>query len=41
LYCRRKVKAGEWRPLRGRRGEKVEGEEKKPRREVKEEKKRL
>jgi len=41
MYFRRKVKAGEWRPLRGRRGEKVEGEEKKPRREVKEEKKRL
>jgi len=40
MYFRRKVKAGEWRPLRGRRGERVEGE-KKPRREVKEEKKRL
>jgi len=41
MYFRRKVKAGEWRPLRGRRGGKGEGEEKKPRREVKEEKKRL
>jgi len=41
MYFRRKVKAGEWRPLRGRRGERVEGQEKKPRREVKEEKKRL
>jgi len=43
MYFRRKVKAGEWRPLRGRRGARAEGEEKKPRREreVKEEKKRL
>jgi len=41
MYFRRKVKAGEWRPLRGRRGEKGGEEERKPRREVKEEKKRL
>ena len=40
MYARRKIKAGEWRPIRGRR-EKREGEEKKPRKEVKEEKKRL
>src|SRR5437660_442246 len=38
---RRGVKAGEWRPLRGRRGEKGGEEERKPRRKVKEEKKRL
>ncbi len=45
MYYRRKVKAGDWQSLRGRRGrrEKGEGEERKPRREkeVKEEKKRL
>lgn len=39
MYARRKIKAGEWRPIRGRRGEKAA--EEKPRREVKEEKKRL
>jgi len=40
-YYRRKVRAGEWQPLR-RRGEKrAEGAEKKARKEVKEEKKRL
>lgn len=38
-YTRRKIKAGEWRPIRGRRGERAA--EEKPRREVKEEKKRL
>src|SRR5205809_2174908 len=41
MYFRRKVKAGEWRPLRGRRGVKGGEEERKPRREVKDEKKRL
>ncbi len=41
MYARRKIKAGEWRPIRGRRKERVEGEEKKPRKEIKEEKKRL
>ena len=45
MYYRRKVKAGDWQSLRGRRGkrEKGEGEEKRPRKEkeVKEEKKRL
>jgi hypothetical protein len=41
MYARRKIKAGEWRPIRGRRREKGEGEEKRPRREEKEEKKRL
>jgi len=41
MYARRKIKAGEWRPIRGRRRERGEGEEKKPRKEVKEEKKRL
>lgn len=45
MYYRRKVKAGDWQPLRGRRGkkEKGEGEEKRPKKEkeVKEEKKRL
>jgi hypothetical protein len=43
MYARRKIKAGEWRPIRGRRGggEKGGEEERKPRREVKEEKKRL
>ena len=40
MYARRKIKAGEWRPLRGRRA-KGEKEEKKARKEVKEEKKRL
>jgi len=40
MYARRKVKAGEWRPLRGRR-EKGGEEKEKPRREIKEEKKRL
>lgn len=40
MYARRKIKAGEWRPIRGRRREKVGGEER-PRKEVKEEKKRL
>jgi PKD repeat protein len=39
MYARRKIKAGEWRPIRGRRGEK--GAEEKPRKEVREEKKRL
>ena len=39
MYARRKIKAGEWRPIRGRRGEK--GGEEKPRKEAKEEKKRL
>lgn len=39
MYARRKIKAGEWRPIRGRRGEK--GTEEKPRKDVKEEKKRL
>lgn len=38
-YARRKIKAGEWRPIRGRRGEK--GAEEKPRKEAREEKKRL
>ena len=42
MYARRKIKAGEWRPIRGRRRrEKGEQEEKRPRKEVKEEKKRL
>ena len=41
MYARRKIKAGEWRPIRGRRREKGEAEEKRPRKEVKEEKKRL
>ena len=45
MYYRRKVKAGDWQPLRGRRGkrEKGEGEEKRPKKEteVKEENKRL
>jgi hypothetical protein len=41
MYARRKIKAGEWRPIRGRRREKGGGEEKRPRKEVKEEKKRL
>ena len=41
MYARRKIKAGEWRPIRGRRREKGAGEEKRPRKEVKEEKKRL
>src|SRR5437879_989779 len=43
MYFRRKVKAGEWRPLRGRRGARAEGAEKKPRRarEVKEANNRL
>jgi len=40
MYARRKIKAGEWRPLRGRR-EKGGEEKEKPRREIKEEKKRL
>jgi len=42
MYARRKIKAGEWRPLRGRREKGGEEKEKeKPRREIKEEKKRL
>jgi len=41
MYARRKIKAGEWRPIRGRRREKGADEEKRPRKEVKEEKKRL
>jgi len=41
MYARRKIKAGEWRPIRGRRRERGEGEEKRPKKEVKEEKKRL
>jgi len=43
MYARRKIKAGEWRPIRGRRRERGGGEEaeKRPRREEKEEKKRL
>ena len=43
MYARRKIKAGEWRPIRGRRKERGGGEEgeKRPRREEKEEKKRL
>ncbi|HYY47574.1 MAG TPA: PKD domain-containing protein [Thermoplasmata archaeon] len=41
MYARRKIKAGEWRSLRGRRREKGAEEKEKPRREVKEEKKRL
>ena len=41
MYARRKIKAGEWRPIRGRRREKGGAEEKRPRKEVKEEKKRL
>jgi PKD repeat protein len=41
MYARRKIKAGEWRPIRGRRGERRTEEKEKPRREVKEEKKRL
>lgn len=43
MYARRKIKAGEWRPIRGRRGSGEKGgeEERKPRREVREEKKRL
>jgi len=41
MYARRKIKAGEWRPIRGRRREKGAEEEKRPRKEVKEEKKRL
>ena len=40
MYARRKIKAGEWRPIRRRR-EKGEKEERKSRKEVKEEKKRL
>ncbi len=40
VYARRKIKAGEWRPLRGRR-QKGGEEKEKPRKEVKEEKKRL
>ncbi|TLZ73670.1 MAG: PKD domain-containing protein [Methanobacteriota archaeon] len=40
MYARRKIKAGEWRPLRGRR-QKGGEEKEKPRREIKEEKKRL
>jgi hypothetical protein len=40
MYARRKIKAGEWRPIRGRREKGAEGE-KRPRREEKEEKKRL
>jgi PKD repeat protein len=41
MYARRKIKAGEWRPIRGRRGERRPEEKEKPRREVKEEKRRL
>src|SRR3989441_352167 len=43
MYARRKIKAGEWRPIRGHRKERGGGEEgeKRPRREEKEEKKRL
>ncbi|HWM51695.1 MAG TPA: PKD domain-containing protein [Thermoplasmata archaeon] len=41
MYARRKIKAGEWRPIRGRRREKGADEEKRPRKEIKEEKKRL
>src|SRR5438128_2337614 len=41
MYARRKIKAGEWRPIRGRRRKEGEGGEKRPRKEVKEEKKRL
>jgi hypothetical protein len=41
MYARRKIKAGEWRPIRGRHGERGAEEKEKPRREVKEEKKRL
>lgn len=41
MYARRKIKAGEWRPIRGRRREKGAEEEKRPRKEAKEEKKRL
>jgi 5-hydroxyisourate hydrolase-like protein (transthyretin family) len=41
MYARRKIKAGEWRPIRGRRRERGEEGEKRPRREGKEEKKRL
>lgn len=41
MVYRRKVRAGDWQPLRLRRASKGEGEEKKPRKEVKEEKKRL
>jgi PKD repeat protein len=41
MVYRRKVRAGDWQPVRLRRGEKGEGEERKPRKEVKEEKKRL
>jgi len=41
MVYRRKVRAGDWQPLRVRRASKGEGEEKKPRKEVKEEKKRL
>jgi len=41
MYARRKIKAGEWRPIRGRRRERGAEEEKRPRKEIKEEKKRL
>jgi PKD domain-containing protein len=41
MYARRKIKAGEWRPIRGRRVERRPEEKEKPRREVKEEKRRL
>ena len=41
MYARRKIKAGEWRPIRGRRRKEGEEGEKRPRKEVKEEKKRL
>src|SRR2546428_457571 len=42
MYARRKIKAGEWRPIRGRRRrEKGEQEEQRPRKEVKGETKRL
>lgn len=41
MYARRKIKAGEWRPIRGRRGTRGVDDEKRPKKEVKEEKKRL
>src|SRR5207247_2514714 len=41
MYARRKIKAGEGRPIRGRRRKEGEEGEKRPRKEVKEEKKRL
>src|SRR5438034_489410 len=41
MYARRKSKAGAWRPIPGRRRTEGAGAEKRPRKEVKEEKKRL